>query len=291
MVREAIRQAAATLASVSSTPELDARVLLGFVLGRGAASVLAHDDELLPTAEAERLAALLERRLAGVPVAYLVGKQEFFGRDFLVDDRVLIPRPETELLIDTALEIIRRRQLVAPWILDIGTGSGAIAVTLQAELGGAAHVVATDISPDALAVAKQNAATHRVAIDFLLGDQYAALPPELRGHCDLVVTNPPYLEAAAVDRAADAAAVGLQHEPRLALMPTGGGAFSIIDSLVRGAGDWLRPGGNMLVEIGHDQGAAALAVAHEAFPAADVVVRKDLAGHNRLLVVELPAES
>ncbi len=167
----------------------EARLLLGHVLGLSEGKVLAREEMAVPPEAERRFRDLLARRLAGEPVSYLTGEREFWGRPFAVDSRVLIPRPETEHLVEVALEL---RLPEAPWILDVGTGSGILAVTLALEIPGS-RAVAVDLSPGALAVAARNA--HRLGaadrISFLGADLTAAL--DLR-RFDLVVSNPPYVD-------------------------------------------------------------------------------------------------
>jgi release factor glutamine methyltransferase len=221
----------------------EAILLLSRVLDVSEAAVLAHGEAPLASASAERFAALLARRLEGEPMAYLLGEREFYGRVFAVDARVLIPRPETEHLIAAALELALPAE---PWILDVGTGSGAIAVTLALELRGA-QVVAGDRSAGALAVAAHNARGHRVAdrVHPVAADLTAALT---LSRLDLVVSNPPYLDLA--ERASLSVEI-TAYEPALALFSLGG-ALTTIERLLAQCRE-LRPGTPLLLEIGAGQ--------------------------------------
>ena len=236
---------------------------------------MARDDQAVSPAEAARYAALLARRLGGEPVAYLLGEKEFFGRRFAVDPRVLIPRPETEHVVESALGLPLPP---APLVLDLGTGSGCLAVTLALELRGA-RAVASDLSPGALAVAAGNARRHGVAgrVAAVASDLSAAF--DLAAF-DLVVSNPPYVDAA------DAPGLSPEvtaFEPHQALFPPGGGD-SILERLL-GECARLRPGVPLVVEIGSGQLAAASG--HAAAAGLDVTaVRRDYAGVPRVLVLQ-----
>jgi release factor glutamine methyltransferase len=247
-------------------------LLLGHVLGVGDASLLARDDEAVGDEAANCFEALIARRLAGEPIAYLVGSKEFYGRSFAVDERVLVPRPETEHLVEAALALassLRDR----PRVLDLGTGSGCIAVTLALELPGS-RLAATDASSAALAVAGANARAlgARVA---LLAARWAA--PLRVAAFDLVVANPPYLDPGGPVQPEVA-----RWEPASALWADDGGLASYRELLADLAA--ARPGTPLLLEIGLGQAAplAALAGQHGWRLAA---VRPDLAGIER--VVEL----
>ena len=272
-VETALRAAAARLAASSRTPRLDAEVLLGHVLGATRASLLAHGERRLNTDEAARYGQLVERRADGEPVAYLIGHREFYGLAFSVDRRVLIPRPETETLVELVLE--RAPKIgTRPLIADIGTGSGAIAVALAANLP-AAQLYAVDISADALAVACSNVERHGVAdrVRLILGDGCRALPEPV----DIVAANPPYTVLSEVEPDVQ------RWEPRLALDGGGAEGWNFPGRLLAELPAALRPGGAAFVEIGAWQGRMALETASELFPAAHVVLHQDLAGHDRVL--------
>jgi release factor glutamine methyltransferase len=232
-----------------------------------------------------RLAVLVERRLAGEPLQYVLGRWSFRGLDLLVDRRVLIPRPETEVVAEVALAEARRA--AAPFVAaDLGTGSGAIALALAAELPDA-EVWATDRSAEALAVARAN----RGAVDpsaasrvhFAEGMWYEALPGGVRGRLWVIVSNPPYVT--------EAEFAGLpgevrDHEPTAALVagPTG---RESLEELVAGGLDWLAPGGALVLELAPDQAAPMREVAGMA-GYEGVAVHRDLAGRDRVLVARKP---
>ena len=253
-IAEAILQGAHDLRK-AGVPEArrEAGSLMGHALQQDRSFVLAHADDLITTDEEQRFREYLEGRMKGKPLQYITGRQEFFGLDFEVNSDVLIPRPETELLIETALKLTTGLD-GAPLICDVGTGSGCIAVTLLHELRQFPDSRATsiDISEAALAVAKRNAARHGVAerIDFVVSDCFAELDPRV-SQFDLIVSNPPYVRVDAI--------AGLQREvrdfePRMAL-EAGVDGLSVVRRLLKDAGSFLKTGGHLLFEIGFDHGA------------------------------------
>lgn len=220
---------------------LDARVLLAAVLAVPRSRLDARPDDPVEGAAAERFAALIERRLDGEPVAYLTGHREFWSLDLRVTPDVLVPRPETELLVERALAL---GPPGAARVADLGTGSGAIALALASERSDW-QIVATDVSLAALALAAENGRTLGLGrIDFRRGDWFAALGSDT---FDLLVSNPPYVAAE------DPALLALKHEPRLALTP-GVDALQCLRALARGAPPHLRAGGWLLLEHGAEQG-------------------------------------
>jgi release factor glutamine methyltransferase len=252
--------------------------LLGHVLGLTRAQVLARPEQVLTPEQAAAFEALVARAAAGEPLAYLTGRREFYGLDFEVDPAVLVPRPETELLVDRALAAQPAR------VLDVGTGSGCIAVTLAVRLPEAA-LTASDLSPAALALARRNAQRHGVAehITFVHSDLLDAfLPPasSFQPPFDLIAANLPYIDTDELGTLPVA-----RFEPRLAL-DGGPGGLVLVARLLRQAPALLAPGGRLLLEIGASQGPAALDLAHAAFPSAAAHVQRDLAGLDRLLVIE-----
>lgn len=250
---------------------LDAQLLLAMHLQRPRAWLLAHDDDLLPADVAARFDDDLARRAAGEPLAYLVGRREFFGLDLAVTRDVLVPRPDTEVLVDWGLAVLRGplHAVARPRVVDLGTGSGAVALALR-QHHPAAEVLATDFSAAALQVARGNAARLGIEVRFLRGDWWAAVGAA-RFH--LAVSNPPYIAAG------DAHLTALAHEPSIALTP-GGDGLDALRCLVAGATSHLLPGGWLLLEHGHDQAAAVRALL-QAGGFIAVESRRDLAGHER----------
>lgn len=259
---------------------LDAEVLLAHALDMQRVGLYLDLDRPLDEAERGRYRALVSRRLERVPVAYLVGQREFWSRPFAVDPRVLVPRPETETLVEQAL--ITLRDFTAPRVLDVGTGSGAIAVTLAAERPDA-RVVATDSSPDALEVAAANATRHEVEVALHAGDLLDALPPgEPPFH--VMVANLPYV--AEGDR--HFLAPELSAEPEGALYAADDG-LAVLKRLIRAAPDHLlRPGGVLMLEVGLGQADVVQQLLGDAGISDQVTVYRDLAGIERVVAGRLP---
>jgi release factor glutamine methyltransferase len=263
------------LSSVSQTPLLDAQVLLGHVLERTRTWVLAHPEAHLSSAQEHALRDALTRLEAGQPLAYVLGNWEFYGLVFFITPDTLIPRPETELLVEHALSWSRTRskRLRAA---DIGTGSGCIAISLALDASNA-HVLGCDISLTALQVAKANANRHGVSgkVDFVQCD----LLPPVKVQFDLICANLPYIPTEILH-----SLKVYQKEPALAL-DGGEDGLEKIRRLLNEAETALAPGGLLLLEIEASSGAAVHSLAREAFPKADVLVLPDLTGRDRLVSV------
>ena len=264
----------ATLLQHSAIDAVDARVLLRTTLGVNDAHLIAHAGDALAAEHAEKFAALAARRAAGEPVAYLVGEREFYGRPFTVSPAVLIPRPETELLVELALERLPRNELLR--VLDLGTGSGCIAISIALERG-AAQLTATDKSAAALAIAYQNA-QHLGArnVAFKTGDWFNALHDGLDAKFDLIVSNPPYV----AEGDAHLAQGDLRFEPASALSASLGG-YACLNAIVDGARAHLNRGAWLLMEHGHDQ-AVGCRDRLRAAGYAEVQSWRDLAGIERV---------
>jgi len=245
---------------------LDAQLLLAHHLGRSRAWLLAHDEA--PVGDPERVLALLTRRSAGEPLAYLVGEREFHGLVLRVTPDVLVPRPDTETLVDWAIELLAGRH--DPRVVDLGTGSGAIALAIKHACP-TASVHASDQSAAALAVARANGDRLGLALTWHGGDWWQAIDRGLR--FDLVVANPPYIAPG------DPHLAALRHEPQAALVAPQGG-MAALEVIIDGAPGRLEPGGWLLLEHGFDQ---ASAVCHRLRQAGfeAVATRRDLAGHPR----------
>lgn len=262
--------AGATLGSVQTALPFDAlenRILICHALGVTRVSLITQSERALSAAEAAGLAALVERRAGGEPIAYIVGKREFFGLDFHVTSDVLIPRPDTELLVELALE----RAPHGARVLDMGTGSGAIAVSI-AHARPDAQVTALDVSEAALAVARTNAAAHLVQVRFLASDWFAALEGEV---FDLIASNPPYI-ASGDDHLTRG---DLRFEPVGALTDRADG-LSALQTIAAGAPAHLAAGGWLLMEHGYDQAAQVRAML-ASLGYAEVQSWRDLAGIER----------
>ncbi|MCX7174964.1 MAG: peptide chain release factor N(5)-glutamine methyltransferase [Proteobacteria bacterium] len=258
--------AAALKAARTAIPIGEARLLLRQVLGCSAAYLEAHSDDALPTEAAVRFSALARRRAAGEPIAYLTGFREFYGRDFAVSPEVLIPRPETELLVDLAVSSLRG--IRSPSVLDLGTGSGCIAVTLALELE-LAEITASDISPDALAMARLNASWQSADIRCVHSDWFEALG-DTQYH--LIVANPPYIPSG--DPHLNQG--DLRFEPPRALA-SGVDGLAAIRRIVEDSIHHLLPGGGLWFEHGYDQADQARTLLQEA-GYSSIEQHRDLAG-------------
>jgi release factor glutamine methyltransferase len=247
-------------------------VLLSYVLDVSRTVLLTHPERLLPPNQLSNYRTLILRRASGYPLPYLTGRVEFYGLEFEVTPEVLIPRPDTETLVELALA---RRPAT---VVDVGTGSGCIAVSLAVHLP-KTTICAIEISPAALAIARRNVERHDVArrVRLMRGDVLNPRPSPV----DLIVSNPPYVSAS--EYAALPASVR-NHEPSLAL-DGGSDGLEIIQQLLVQAPAVLNPGGGMLIEIGAGQGEAASYLARTFFPRATVHVHPDLAGRDRVLEV------
>jgi release factor glutamine methyltransferase len=279
------------LAPLTDTPSLDAQVLLAHLTGQARAWLLAHPEAPLSSPQLQSLEDALLQLESGLPLPYLLGEWEFFGLKFKVTPDVLIPRPETELLVETALSWMNcfpssagRGVSGEVSVVDIGTGSGCIAITLAVHCPHL-HLLATDLSPAALALARHNAQTHGVSdrITFLEAD---LLPPNLQPSTfNLITANLPYIPTATLHTLAV-----YGREPTLAL-DGGPDGLTLIERLLAQAATRLAPGGLMLLEIEATHGDSAPALAHQHFPTAEIHLKPDLAGHPRLLAIPTPQEA
>jgi len=264
-------------ARARSVAMLDARLMLGRLLGRTPTQLIAGDDQRLGGEAAARWADWLTRRARGEPLAYLLGEKEFHGLLLEVSADVLVPRPETELLVDWAAELLDSARRAT--VLDLGTGSGAIALAVK-QAHRAATVTAVDASPAALAVARRNARRLALAVDFVEGSWWQGLDGRSFA---LVLANPPYV------RDGDPALAALRHEPRMALA-AGEDGLAALREIVSQAPAHLEPGGWLLLEHGYDQAGAVRALLGAA--GLEVIeTRADLAGHPRATGGRRPAAS
>ena len=261
---------------------VEAEVLLRHVVGTSRSAFLAQvygaDDRLNPS-QADRLETLLRRRLSGEPLAYIVGRREFYGLDLEVNKHVLIPRPETELVVDLALEHVGRKRST-PTVVDVGTGSGAVILAIAAHVE-RADLWATDISSSALDVARGNAERLdlRSRVTFVQGD----LLDPISGPVDVILSNPPYIPT----RQIGTLQAEVQAEP-VAALDGGNDGLVPYRRLLSQARGKLASGGVMIVELMPEQMDEAAGLARRAFPnARSVYVRKDLMGNSRVVVVEL----
>jgi release factor glutamine methyltransferase len=255
---------------------LEAEILLRHALDMDRARLYSELDSEISDDRKEVFWNLVQRRVSGEPTAYITGHREFYGLDFYVDHRVLIPRPETELLVEKALELAQTR--TAAVIADIGTGCGAIAISLARHLP-RLKIYASDVSADALEVARINCQRHGVVenVQVLHGDMLKPLPEPV----DLIVANLPYVTGEEISRLALA-----DFEPLIALDGGADGLYNI-KRLCQQAKDKLSPGGGMLLEIGLGQSRAMVDVIHRHFPSALIDVIPDLQGIERVISLRL----
>jgi len=281
-VSQALRQAEQRLREVGAPdPALDAELLLRHTLGWDRAAVLARGGDALAAADERRFFALVDQRAARRPLQHLTGTQAFWRHEFLVTPDVLVPRPETEILVQAALELMRGRD--APVVVDVGTGSGCIALSIAAERPDAA-VHAIEVSPAALAVARENA--RRLGLQALVemheGDLLAPVA-HLEGRVDLVASNPPYVDPSEIPMLSPEVR---DHEPRRALLAAEP-PYGIYQRLARESCRLLRPGGHLLVEVGQGM-AETVAQAFVAAGLLAVETRPDLAGIARVVFARRP---
>ncbi|MBC8159700.1 MAG: peptide chain release factor N(5)-glutamine methyltransferase [Roseiflexaceae bacterium] len=293
-IAAALGRAVQALAEASPTPRLDAELLLAHTLGWSRAQLLAEGRQALTLEQQAAFSALIERRRSLEPVAYLIGQREFYGLQFEVTPDTLVPRPETELLVDLALELVgqrtknreqrtknkeqrtENREQSPIRAADVGTGTGCIAVAFALNCP-QAQVLAVDISAAALAVAGRNLARHGLEqrVTLIEGDLLAALNRPV----DLLLSNPPYVIMAEIDENVR------RHEPHLAL-DGGLDGLDVYRRLLAQAPAKLLPGGAIVLEIGAWQAAAVMALGAAHFPGARITVHRDLAGLDRVVVIE-----
>ena len=275
-IQNHLNLAADNLIAVSDSPRLDAEVLLAFVLAKNRSYLRAWNDKILDTAIVERFEFLISRRLEGVPIAYLTGTREFWSREFIVSPDVLIPRPDTELLIELCLAQIPEN---APFnLLDLGTGSGAIAVTLAAERP-TAKVFAVDANSAALEIAQKNAYFHNCQnVEFILSNWFSAVP---KIEFDLIVSNPPYIPA----NDEHLVQGDVRFEPKSALIAAENG-LSDINVIAAEAKNYLKPHAQLWLEHGYNQAENVQNVL-TALNYFDVQTYHDLAGQPRVTAGKL----
>jgi len=265
---DVLRRAADHLAKTSETGRLDAELLLAHALGRERIELYTDFDRPLSTQELDAYRELVARRARHEPVAYILGEWGFRRLTLTVDRRALIPRPETEIVVERALAHLSGVE--APRVLDVGTGTGAIALAIADEVQGA-RVTAVDLSPDALELARENAERTGLAVELVLHDLRDDLPG---GPYDLVVSNPPYVEPAEL---ATLMPDVRDYEPEVALVATGA-----TEAVMRGAADALVPGGWLVLEVGEGQAVATAAALGE-HGYLEVATTPDLAGRDRVV--------
>lgn len=274
----ALQSATAELAAISDTPRLDAQIILENIINKDRSFLLAHGETPLSEDEATQFTELVRLRAMGEPIAYIVGKRAFYDREIAVTRGVLIPRPETEHLLEEALAFVAQKPDAQ--VVDVGTGSGALAVTLAANAP-QAHIYATDISPMALVMTRYNAFLNKVNLTSYEGHLLDPLI-ERQIRVDVLMANLPYI---ATEDLADLEVS--RHEPRTAL-DGGPDGLDLVRELLEQAPQVCQPGALILLEIGADQGPAALALVQAAFPDAEAEILKDYAQLDRIIKARLP---
>jgi release factor glutamine methyltransferase len=271
-VQEAVRQSIPKLRAVTDAPRLEAEVLLSHILAIPRTTLLTHPEQPLSAEQFWHYFECIHQRASGYPLPYITGSAEFYGLTFGVTPEVLIPRPDTEILVELAIE------RAPSTVVDVGTGSGCIAITLAVHLPDA-QITAIEVSPAALVIAQDNAERHGVAdrVQLMGGDVFSPRP----GLVDIIVSNPPYVLSSEIPTLPVSVR---DHEPQVAL-DGGMDGLTIIRQLVNQAPAVLHPGGSLLVEIGANQGDAASRLARTVFPDADIQIHPDLAGRDRVLEV------
>ncbi len=272
--REALARGRAALASRAGARS-DARLILAAAAGIDMAALVARGDEMIPVVAKSRFDTYLKRRAAGEAVARILGEAEFWGLALKLNAATLVPRPDTETLVEAALEAARQMPPTVT-ICDLGTGSGAVAIALLTELP-SARAVATDISVEALQIARENATAHGVANRIRFEQADFAEGPE--GAFDIVVSNPPYIRTAAI---ADLPVEVREHDPHAAL-DGGADGLDAYRAILSRHGSLVAPGGFLALEVGYDQGESVASLCRRA-GLLEVVVRRDLAGHGRVVI-------
>jgi release factor glutamine methyltransferase len=280
-IRQAIDRASDQLNRAGiEAPRRTASTLLAHILQKDMIYILTRPDEVLTEDVLKQFDEAVNRRASGEPLQYITGHQEFYGLDFIVSPAVLIPRPETELIVE---DVLKRNTVQGPLILDVGTGSGCLAITLAVNLP-QAHVIALELSSSALEIARQNAERHGVAdrIDFLPSDLFSALearePPV---QADFIVANPPYVSESEMHTLQREVR---EHEPRLALL-SGEDSTAIQRRLFHDAPKFVKPGGYLICEMGYGQYPAIMKLVDQSLWSLIESVR-DLQGLERTLVLQ-----
>jgi release factor glutamine methyltransferase len=278
-IQQGLELSATRIDSLSDSAALDAQVLLAHIVRQPRSWVLAHPETLLTPPQESTLEAALATLTAGTPLPYVVGHWDFYGLDFEVTPDVLIPRPETELLVEKALAWLERRP-DACTVIDVGTGSGCIAISLASRVR-SLKILATDISRQALKVAQRNAEKFSVAdrMELICCD---LLPPKKQPY-DLIVANLPYIPTKTME-----SLPVYGREPTMAL-DGGSDGLDLVRKLISLAPGYLSPGGMMMLEIESSQGMAALSLAYDTFSHASIHLHRDLADRDRLIEIQTHA--
>lgn len=287
-IKEAINMSTQMLTMAKcDTPKLDAEVLLAFFLNVDRSFLFAHYADDLDEKRSDSFFEIIDKRVAGVPVPYITGRKEFMGISFKVNENVLIPRPDTEILVEETIELANEMQkgLASLEILDLCCGSGAIAVSLAYYLN-KAKLTASDISGPAIIIAKDNARDYKLTnkIKFVLGDLFEPFKSSGFGKSqfDIIVSNPPYIKSDEIQMLQREI---LENEPLLAL-DGGENGLDFYSKIIEKAPAFLKKNGCLILEIGYDQKDAVFALLEATGKFKEYKVEKDLAGHDRVVVAK-----
>lgn len=286
-IHKALKEANNKLENKASTPLLDAQVILCHVLKVDRLYLIVNKERILTKQEAYEYNKMIEKRLCGVPVQYIIGRQEFMGLDFHVEEGVLIPRPDTEILIEKVLDGIDKKAEYS--IVDIGTGSGAITVSLAKYIENS-QVYSIDISKKALNIARKNAEKHEVLskVSFLNGSLFEPLKDMgMEGKIDILVSNPPYIPTSDIENLQIEVS---KFEPRIAL-DGGEDGLDFYKEIINKAPEYLRCGGLIVLEVGHDQARRVIDLMKEKNKYVDIEITKDLAGIERVVSGKIKGKS
>jgi release factor glutamine methyltransferase len=257
---------------------LDAEILVRHVLGLSREALFMRLPEPVDSESIKQFESVLTKRLEGYPIAYITGRREFYGREFAVSPAVLVPRPETEYLVEWSIAWLAATGKARCRVIDVGTGSGAIAVSIACETRNQHHVIASDVSQEALEIARTNRDRHGASVQFVAG----SLLHWWHGTIDVITANLPYLRP-------DQAHEGIRFEPSIALY-AGDDGFALNRALIEQAAGRLNTPGVMIMEIDPDQATVAFETAKRSFPGDRVRIERDLAGTERYLILERAPE-
>ncbi len=278
-INQALKETVGKLEGIATTPLLDAQVLLSNVLQKDRLYIILNGDKILTKDEYNEYNKMIDLRLQGVPVQYIVKKQEFMGLDFMVDKGVLIPRPDTEILVEKVLSHIKKDKEYR--IIDIGTGSGAITVSLAKYIE-KSYVYSVDISEKAIEIAKTNAEKHGVLskINFLQGSLFEPIENiGIKGKIDILVSNPPYIPSKDIENLQVEVS---KYEPKIAL-DGGEDGLDFYRKIIYHSRNYLKKGGYIALEVGHDQAQRVKEIMESYEEYVDIEITKDLAGIDRVV--------
>lgn len=280
-IHQALSFAHTLLKKNSTSPYLDAQILLGFVLKERKEFLLTYPENQLTTRQETAFKKLIKRRHAGEPVAYLTEMQAFYGKNFYVTSSVLIPRPETEQLVDETIKAAKSLKQKKVSIVDLGTGSGVVAICVKNALGTAANVTATDISKRALAIAQKNSKTFKTTITF----KHGSLLKPLKQMPNILVANLPYVPILETKKRSKLTA-SLIYEPAKALYAENKG-LALFEKIFTALSKYQQLPSVVLLEIGHDQGPTIKRMSEATFPWAKTKIMKDFCGKDRIIKIKL----